>query len=233
MTTTKHPPGRPSEEWDEYFTSEDRGLFQRLLMFHRRRFVAPATAHHFDRVFPDSGVFLEAGAGTSESSGKISGRDRQLLAFDISYVVLHRFNVLPVHVQGDIRALPFSDGSVAGIWNLGVMEHFSDVELQRVLGEFNRVLEAKGRILLFWPPWYALHEIVLNSLAWLARVFLGRNIEFFPDEVNLYSSRRWVARILDGAGFDLVKTSFGWRDLFSYVVVVACKRSSVRASEES
>jgi SAM-dependent methyltransferase len=223
---------RASSEWDEYFGAQERGFFQGLLMFHRRHFIAPSTAHHFDRVFPGNGVFLEAGAGTSESSRKIARRDRVLMALDLSYLVLQRFNVLPVRIQSDIRCLPLHDESVSGIWNLGVMEHFTDQELAVVLGEFHRVLVPDGRLLLFWPPWYALHELVLNSVSWLARTFLRKTVVFFPDEVNLYRSRKRAAWLFERSGFRIEETSFGWRDLFSYVVVVASKMPS-QLSEEA
>jgi len=223
VTTSPPIVPRASNEWDEYFGAEERGFFQGLLMCHRRRFIAPATAHHFDRVFPDSGVFLEAGAGTSESSREIVRRDRVLMALDLSYLVLQRFNVLPFHIQSDIRFLPLHDESVSGIWNLGVMEHFTDQELSVVLGEFHRVLAPDGRLLLFWPPWYALHELVLNSVSWLARMILRKTVVFFPDEVNLYSTRGRATRLFERAGFQIDGTSFGWRDVFSYVVVVASK----------
>lgn len=227
------PPTRHdlSMEWDEYFTSQERGLFQRLLMFHRRRFIAPATAYHFDRVFPDRGIFLEAGAGTSESSRRIPRDKRVLVALDLSYVVLYRFNVLRDRVQGDIRFLPFSDESVSGIWNLGVMEHFGDQDLLCILGEFERILEPSGRLLLFWPPWYALHEIVLNFISWIARIFLRKKVAFFPDEVNLYSTRGKIVRLFERAGFDVERTTFGWRDLFSYAVIVACKKPPIDSGE--
>jgi SAM-dependent methyltransferase len=222
---------RAPTEWDEYFGAEERGFFQGLLMFHRRRFIAPATAHHFDRVFPDSGVFLEAGAGTSESSREISRQDRVLMALDLSYLVLQQFNVLPVRIQGDIRLLPLHDESVSGIWNLGVMEHFTDQELAVVLEEFHRVLAPNGRLLLFWPPWYALHELVLNSVSYLARLLLRKTVVFFPDEVNLYSTRKRAARLFERNGFQIEGTSFGWRDVFSYVVVVASKMPSPFSEE--
>ncbi len=193
-------------------------------MFHRRRFIAPATARHFDRVFPDSGVFVEAGSGTSESSRDIPVRDRVLVALDLSFVVLHRFNVLPIRVQGDIQRLPLADESVSGIWNLGVMEHFTDDAIAEVLAEFRRVLVADGRLLILWPPWYALHELILNTVSRLAHFFFRKTIVFFPDEVNLYRTRKRAARIFKLGGFEIEETVFGWRDLFSYVAVVAAKR---------
>ena len=226
MAPAPVPEEGSTREWDEYFTSEKRGVFQRLLMVYRRRVIAPATAYHFERVFPPRGVFVEAGAGTSESSRDIAAGDRVLVGLDLSYVVLHRFNILPLRLQGDIRNLPVLDDSVSGIWNLGVMEHFTDRELDVILREFNRVLVPGGRLLLFWPPWYALHELVLNSISWFAEKILRKTIVFFPDEVNRYTTRKNAARILARSGFHLEKTSFGWRDLFSYVVVVASKLSS-------
>ncbi len=214
-------------DWDEYFAGDSRGFFKRLLMLHRRVFIAPGARRHFDRVFPRDGVFVEAGAGTSESSQKIGTQGRTVLAMDLSYLVLQRFNVLPLKMQGDIRMMPIGDGEVSGIWNFGVLEHFTDDQLIIILSEFRRVLADDGRLLLFWPPWYALHELVLGTVSWLARHFLRKEVVFFPDEVNLYTTRRRAAELFDRAGLHIERTSFGPRDLFSYVVVVASRKPSI------
>ena len=39
-----------------------------------------------------------------------------------------------------------------GIYNLGVMEHFLEDDILKILNEFNKVLKINGKIILFWPP---------------------------------------------------------------------------------
>jgi SAM-dependent methyltransferase len=213
----------PSTEavWEQYFSREGQTFFQRLLMFHRRVFISRAVRYWFDKVFPKSGCYVEAGAGTSEGSGRIRSESRTLVALDVCYYVLRELNILPHKAQGDILHLPFGDASLDGIWNMGVMEHFSDRDLTMILCEFRRTLKPEGSVLLFWPPWFAPYEIILDALALVMRELFGRHATFFPDEINRYRSRTWLRRLLAEAGFGLRFTSFGWRDLFSYVVVVA------------
>ena len=47
--------------------------------------------------------------------------------------------------------LPFADATFEGVYNLGVMEHFTTDEIARILSEFRRVLRPGGKAVLFWP----------------------------------------------------------------------------------
>lgn len=211
------------QEWEEYFSRENVTFFQKLLMLHRRVFISRAAERLFERTFPSTGIYLEAGSGTSESSGRIQRKHRQLVALDICHFVLDKHNILEHKIQGDIFSLPLKENSVDGIWNFGVMEHFSDDELVRILGEFYRVLKPGCAALLLWPPWYAPHELGLNSIAWILRTFLRKEVRFFPDEVNRFRTRKRVKTFLDPAGLCLEKATWTWHDLYSYVNVVARK----------
>lgn len=208
-------------DWQEYFSREGTTFFQRLLMIHRRVFISRAVRYWFNKVFPQSGIFIEAGAGTSESSGRIDASDRKLVAFDVCNFVLANLNVLPGKVQGDIFRLPFPDDSIDGIWNLGVMEHFTDQQIHDILSEFNRVLIPEGRILLMWPPWFAPYELILNSIAWFLKAFFRKEVSFFPDEINRFTTRARLESFLTNAGFRPQRAAFSWRDIYSYIVVVA------------
>jgi len=211
-------------QWTEYFDREGKTFFQKLLSFHRRVFVSRAVRHWFNRYFDKRGVFVEAGAGTSQSSGRIDHFERKLIAVDSCRTVLDEHNILPHKVHADIARLPFEPASIDGIWNLGVMEHFSDADMVRCLREFHRVLKPDARVLLFWPPWFAPYELILNGVSWLARICFRRQIQFFPDEINRYTTRQRARGFLEPAGFRLEATHFDWRDLFSYVVVVGRRR---------
>jgi len=207
--------------WKDYYSKEERTLFGRLIQLFRHAIVSRSLRYWFDRVFPESGLFVEAGAGTSQASGRVRLHNRTLIALDAVDIVIHKLNVLDLRVQGDIAYLPFGDRSLTGIWNLGVMEHYTDNQLRIILSEFRRVLKPTGRLLMFWPPWYAPHEIVLNSMSRLAWALFGKKLVFFPDEVNRYSTRRRMSGLLASAGFQVIETRLSWRDLFCYVVVVA------------
>jgi hypothetical protein len=127
---------------------------------------------------------------------------------------------------GDVFRLPDAP-QYDGVYNLGVMEHFSPDEIRKILTEFNRTLNANGRILLFWPPVFGLSVFALKILRWTFKRVLGREIVFHPAEPSLVRSRKEVSNFLDQTGFQLREYYFGFRDAFTYVVVVADKKREV------
>jgi len=125
-------------------------------------------------------------------------------------------------VRGDIHALPFRDGSLAGIWNLGVMEHFPPAEGRAILEETARVLRPGACAVLFWPPEKGLSRLVLAPVEWL-RSRPGKPFRFFPDEVNRLTSRRHARQTLEAAGLEPVAADFTPRDAFIHIVAVGRK----------
>ena len=209
--------------WQTYFEEENKSFFKRLCRVHREVFIARAVRSFTDKYFPASGFFVEAGAGTSQSSSRIQCQNRKLIALDLNHYVLKNHNVLEEKVQGNIFALPFQNESLDGIWNLGVMEHFTDQQIVDILSEMKRVLKPEARIVLFWPPPYAPFQIVLNSITWCAKFFFRKKVDFFPDEINRYKNKDRARWFLNQAGFRFLKSHFTILDLFSYAIVVAEK----------
>lgn len=209
--------------WQTYFERENKSFFKKLCRLHREVFIARAVRIFTDRYFSRDGIFLEAGSGTSQSSSLIRGEGRRLVALDLNHYVLCQHNVLAHKIQGNILALPLADNSLDGIWNLGVMEHFTDDQIVLILSEMRRTLKPEAKALLFWPPPYAPFQMALNSITWFAKTFLNKRVDFFPDEVNRYTTRSRVKKFLGRAGLKLIAVHFTIVDLFSYAVVVAEK----------
>jgi predicted SAM-dependent methyltransferase len=127
-------------------------------------------------------------------------------------------------LHGSIFEIPLPDGAVDGVYNLGVMEHFTEDEIRRILGEFRRVLRADGRVLVFWPPEFGLSVLFFKGLVWIFRHVLRKpDVKFHPGEITRVRSRRHVTELFESAGFDVIRYSFGPRDLFTYAVVAAQK----------
>ena len=132
-------------------------------------------------------------------------------------------------LHGSIFDIPRPDGSVEGIYNLGVMEHFTEEEIQKILREFRRVLKKDGRVVLFWPPEFGLSVLFFKALTVVFRLFGKANVKFHPDEITRVRSRAHAYGILEQAGFKVVEYSFGPRDLFTYAVIAAEKLDPVAA----
>jgi SAM-dependent methyltransferase len=213
--------------WDEHWAalSGKSSSFGRIASLVRTSLLSRAVRAFADEHFKGRGVYVEAGCGTAESSSRIDPRGRTLVAMDISRLAVRAARRVPVFgglLQGDLFRLPFRSGSVAGLWNLGVMEHFSKDEGRALLFEFARVLRPGGVALLFWPPEFGSSRLVLAPIEAL-RSRPGAPFHFFPDEVNRLRSRAHAAAMLEGTGLEPAALSFSLRDLFIHLVVVARK----------
>ena len=213
--------------WDDHWAalSGQRSLFGRVASLVRTSLLSRAVRAFANEHFPKDGVFVEAGCGSAESSSRMVPAGRTLVAMDISRLAVRAARRVPVFrglLQGDLFRLPFRNASVAGLWNLGVMEHFPKEEGQALLREFARVLRPGGVALLFWPPEFGSSRLVLAPIEAL-RSRAGVPFHFFPDEVNRLRSRAHGVAMLEGTGLEPVVLSFGPRDLFIHLVVVARK----------
>jgi SAM-dependent methyltransferase len=153
----------------------------------------------------------------------------RITAVDISAAAVRlyaRHNPAALRIeQADIFRLPFADGSFDGVYNLGVMEHFTRAEITRVLTEFRRVLRPGGKVLLFWPVRHAPSVWVLHAIHFLLRGLGVRREALHPPEVSLLASRADAAAHLGDAGFHLVAYTNGPSDLFIQAVVVGTPTS--------
>ena len=136
-------------DWTEHWSgAKQQSLPQRFFSLYRRAVFARTVAWFIERYFPAAGVFVEAGSGTAETSMRISkhGGQRTLVAVDLVLPVVTRCHpIMDVRLAADIFRLPFATGSIDGIWNVGVMEHFTHDLIDELLLEFRRVLRPARR----------------------------------------------------------------------------------------
>ncbi len=213
------------KEWDEHWEKTNKSVFGRILSLFRKFVLAYAVRHYHEKYFPVKGIFLETGCGTAQTSIKIIKHKRKYVAIDISEKALKKAKKIKVFdefVKSDIRKLPYKNESIDGIWNLGVMEHFSPVEIQKILKETKRVLKKDAVALLFWPYEYAPYQLLLKLISGIGRL-LGKKIEFFPNEPSRLKSKKQAEESVLKAGFSECKVYYNFRDLFSYMVVVCRK----------
>ena len=216
--------------WDRHWQAleKEAALFGSLASLVRRLVLRRAVRHYAEKYFPADGLLLDAGCGTGQASASIPARGRRLLGFDFSLPALveaRKEGTFQVMIGGDIRSLPFRDGSLSGLWNLGVMEHFPREDGIAILREFRRVLAPGRTAVLFWPPEFGSSRWVLGPIEWAKTRRLGRRFQFFPDEVNRLRSRRHAREMLEAAGLEPVALDFTLRDCLIHLIVVARRPS--------
>jgi len=231
------PALRDDQGWDSYWDGQKARagglLYDAIASFYRKWIIRPSLNRFARRHFPPGARVLHAGCG----SGQVDADIRHHVAvtgLDISanalrlYTRVNRGLCRPLH--GSIFRIPLPDRAMSGVYNLGVMEHFTEDEIRRILREFHRVLEPGGRVVLFWPPEFGMSVLFFKALGFVFRNLLGkRDVRFHPDEITRVRSRRHVVGLVEDEGFRVLEYSFGPRDLFTYVVVAAERRDPAAA----
>lgn len=224
------------QDWTDHWAADRQdSLSQRFFSWYRKAVFARTVSYFIERFFPPSGVFLEAGSGTSETSQRIDKRDgaRTLVACDIVLPVLARCHpVMDVALGADIFRLPFADASVDGIWNVGVMEHFTAAQIDAILGELHRVLRPDAPLLLLWPARDSIPQKLLRvvEVAINARRRQGPRFRFHPDEISQLRSSAEARDILGRNGFEVIHIDPGPRSLMAFKTIVAHRSSPDAAS---
>jgi SAM-dependent methyltransferase len=222
-------PGVPADEqgWDSYWENQKESagglLYDAIASFYRKFIIRPSLNRQVARHFARGASVLHAGCGSGQVDADIRHRV-SITGLDISIGALRlyrRVNGSLCQVRhGSIFEIPLPEASVDGVYNLGVMEHFSEEEIGRILAEFRRVLRPGGKFLLFWPPEFGMSVLFFKALGRLFALFGRRDVKFHPDEITRVRSRAHVAGLVESAGFRLVDYAFGPLDLFTYVVVI-------------
>lgn len=221
-------------DWDQYWLrakgTHRRGLYEVVAQFYRDQIISPEASRVLLSHFTDSSScrYLHAGCGSGGSDGRIRFTQSQFHLVDFSPVALglHRQQPLPFqrrYVCGDILRLPYASESMDGIFNLGVMEHFTKAQIGAILMEFHRVLKRTGKLILFWPPKFGLSVVVLSTFLWAVNRFRREPLKLYPDEITRIPSLRWVRHLMENQRFRVLEVTYGWRDLFTNVAVVAEK----------
>jgi SAM-dependent methyltransferase len=216
-------------DWTKHWGHANQELFsQKFFSVYRKQVFARTVAWFIDRFFPERGVFVEAGSGTAETSMRIDKRGgaRVLVAADIIIPVLqHVHPVMDVRVGADNFRLPFGDGQVDGLWNVGVMEHFTHDLIDAMMREFHRVLAPGAPILLLWPATDSLPQKGLRLVEkyYNRNAAPGEKFQFHPDEISKLRSSQEGRDVLIRNGFEPVFVDGGLRSLMAFKTVVGRK----------
>lgn len=237
---TQHAPRdvATGREWDAYWLAKDKPaslVYDLIAVFYRKFIIRRIVNHFIPKYFPLGGEILHAGCGSGQVDTDIA-KKMSVCALDISPQALAIYRKSQPQVTRLIHAsifdIPVPDDTYDGIYNLGVMEHFTERQIEQILKEFHRVLKPGGRITLFWPPAYGLTVRFLAVVHWiLRRTGSNKNLKLHPDEITHVRSKQQIQRYLDSAGFSFVKFYFGMRDLFTYTVIVG-EKTAIQANAE-
>lgn len=225
MSTTKDRDKEVQADWDIYWAGKDKSghpMYDILASIYRKLVVKNILNHFIKKNYAKGSKVLHAGCGSGQVDLDI--RDYvDITALDISTNALSIYR--KVHgekaktVQGSIFNLPFEDDSFDGVYNLGVMEHFTKDEIQAILKEFQRVVRNDGRILVLWPPKYGFTVFVLDSAHFIMNRIFRMNVKLHPDEISRIESRKMAINVFSEAGLRDIRYNFGIRDFFTQVVL--------------
>lgn len=215
--------------WEKYWEGDmlhgKRFLYDIIASFYRRFLIRPLFNYFIKKYFRKHSKVLHAGCGGGEVDMYVRSYIK-ITAMDFSQNALEKYQSRNKKyckiVLGDIRSIPFGPARFEGIYNLGVMEHFTKSDIEKILGEFRRVLKPEGRVIIFWAPEFGLSVAFFKLIvSILKKIFRTRRVVLHPPEVSRIRSEGEARRIFNAAGFEIIEYYFGARDLFTYAVVVA------------
>jgi ubiquinone/menaquinone biosynthesis C-methylase UbiE len=213
--------------WAKHWSADrQQTLSQRFFSFYRKAVFARTVCYYVERHFPAEGLFVEAGSGTAETSMRIDKHNgsRKLIATDIVHGVLKQCHpVMDAKVCADIFNMPYANDSIDGIWNVGVMEHFTHEQIDRILAELYRVLKPGHRIILLWPGADSMPQKMLKFVELFINLGRSEKFSFHPPEISQLKSRRQGNEILERNGFRSIHIDYGLRSLFAFKTLVAVK----------
>src|SRR3989344_2806915 len=218
-----------AQEWDSYWSKKNKvsnSVYDLVAKFYRKYIMVDMFDYFMKKNCSSGSKLLHAGCGGGYADACLEGY-AEVIALDNSSNALERYqknngNKFQI-VLGDIFGLPFEEKSFDGIYNLGVMEHFKEDEIQRILSEFKRILRDDGKLVIFWPPTFGSTTNTLDALHFMLNTILRRNVRLHPPEVSRINSKKHATEIFSKAGFSVVDYYFGVKDLFTQVVIVAKK----------
>lgn len=215
------------QHWDGYWeaTSGRSGTLYALVAgIYRRAIIVRNLNRVLTRDFPPGAALLHAGCGSGQVDVNLQHVMR-ITALDISPGALRLYARNNPRVagitHGSIFAIPFPDASFDGVYNLGVLEHFSREQIVRILAEFRRVLKPTGKIVIFWPHRRATSVCVLGAAHFLLNTIMHKGTSLHPPEISLLRGRADAADYLAQARFRLLDYRFGIQDFFVQAIVVA------------
>lgn len=217
------------QDWDAYWAANRGGgslVYDAIAITYRNLVIRRRLNLFLKRHFARGAELLHTGCGSGQVDADI-GREMSITALDISVPALNAYGKANPNVKllkhGSTFALPFPDGSFDGVYNLGVMEHFTTQEITRILQQTRRVLKPGGKAVIFWPHHCGTSVNVLRVVHWISNELLKRNVQLHPPEITHCRGRAWAQQVIRESGLMLDEYSFGPGDFWVQAVLVLKK----------
>jgi ubiquinone/menaquinone biosynthesis C-methylase UbiE len=218
------------QNWDEYWTrasnKQTHAAYSIIASFYRKFIIRPSLTKFIKSNFKEGAKVLHAGCGSGQVDESISNYI-DITPLDLSEGALDLYKKYNPSVKNLMHAsifkIPAEDNSYDGIYNLGVMEHFNEQDIQKILKEFRRVLKPGGTIILFWPPKFGLSVLFLKSIHYFLNDILGKNVHLHPKELTHIKSRSHARKIMEVADVNMVDYVFDISDLLTHAIIVGKK----------
>ena len=214
------------DDWNKYWATsrKSEAVYGAIADFYRKFIISASLKRTFKKFVPPGALCLHAGAGSGEVDRALS-HEWRVTGLDFSIEAVNQYRKRHsskdcMVIQADNFHLPFGAKKFDCIFNLGVMEHFTTIEIKEMLVEFRRVLKDDGIIILFWPPRYELSVMVLHAAHWIITRFNSSFTPLHPREISLIRSRRATRQLAESAGFTDITFKFAVRDLFTHEILV-------------
>ncbi len=220
---------RKYQKWLSYWESKkDTGgfIYGLIAAFYRKFIIKRALNYFVKKYFTKGDEVLHAGCGNGQVDTDI--RDYiSITGLDISPKAVELYKKTNRDhcklLRASIFNIPLSNSSVDGIYNLGVMEHFTEPEIKKILLEFERILRPGGRMIIFWPPEFGSSVLFLKALKFLFKSILKKDIKLHPDEPTLVKSEKHIKSMINSPKLSIIDYYFGMKYFFTYTVIVAEK----------
>lgn len=221
-----------NNDWDIYWSQQGSvtRTYGKIASIYRRWVIPRSLASTLRSSVFSGATLLHAGSGGGEVDIHLT-ETWNLISIDFSRraVEEHRARYIKnghrdLISQADLFSLPFQDETFDGVFNLGVMEHFSGEQIVSALHEMRRVTKRGGVIVLYWPPVWGLSVLVLKIAKSILQPEKRRGTVLHPPEINLVRSRRQCSKWMRNAGLELERFSFGIGDVFTHQVIVARRK---------
>ena len=212
-----------AEGWNHYWRASQtkgRRWYALLASIYRKFFIVARLRGILSQHIPSGSRIYHVGCGGGEADEQVAGM-YEITGVDISSearsLYARKYPQASV-LNNNILKGPLNP-PLAGIYSLGLVEHFSHEEILQILIHMRQSILPDGRIILFWPHRHAPSVYFLRAAAWI-RQWAGVQEPLHPPEPSLLRSRQEAEALAEAVGCRLVQYDFGPRDLWIQAAIV-------------